>query len=207
MVKTRSQGKEKLVEMAAGSQAGSSHDGEETPMEFIERVLVKVENMEISFEEKLDELRMQNDEVKTQNEYTEFRCAQFEQRIKEVEEPRDQSLAKIENLEKTLEDTKNELVVVKKAVGHNSGGGVPRVKVKEPESYDGTRKAAILGNFLWDIEQYLERLNLVDGETQVKVATQFLTKDAKMWWRRRVDQIVNGSADDITSWKDLKKAL
>jgi len=86
------------------------------------------------------------------------------------------------NLKKTLEDTKNELAVVKKAVGHNSGRGVPHMKVKEPESYDGTRKAKTLGNFLWDIEQYLERLNLVDGETQVKVATQFLTKDAKMWW-------------------------
>ena len=70
MVKTRSQGKEKLVEMAAGS----SHIGKETPMEFIERVLVKVENMEISFEEKLDELRTQNDELKAQNEYTDLMC-------------------------------------------------------------------------------------------------------------------------------------
>ena len=81
------------------------------------------------------------------------------------------------------------------------------MKVKEPKSYDGTRKATILGNLLWDMEQYLEWLNLVGGETRVKVATQFLTKDAKMWWRRRVDQIANGSVDDITSWKDLKKAL
>ena len=123
MVETRSQRKEKLVEMAAGSQAGSSHNGKETTMEFIERVLVKVENMEVSFEEKLDELRIQNDELKTQNEYTEFRCAQFEQKVKEVEESRDQSLAEIENLKKTLEDTKNELAVVKKVVGHNSSGG------------------------------------------------------------------------------------
>ena len=84
---------------------------------------------------------------------------------------------------------------------------MPHVKVKEPESCDGTRSAKTLGNFLWDMEQYLERLSLPDGETQVKVAAQFLTKDAKMWWRRRVDQIVNGSADDITSWDDMKKAL
>ena len=28
-----------------------------------------------------------------------------------------------------------------------------------------------------------------------------------MWWRRRLDQIANGSADDITSWDDMKKAL
>jgi len=81
------------------------------------------------------------------------------------------------------------------------------VKVKEPESYDGTRSAKTLGNFLWDMEQYLERLGLSDDETKVKVAAQFLTKDAKMWWRRRMDQIANGSAGDITSWDEMKKAL
>lgn len=84
---------------------------------------------------------------------------------------------------------------------------MPHVKVKEPESYDGTRSAKTLGNFLWDMEQYLERLNLPDGETQVKVAAQFLTNDAKIWWRRRVDQINNGSAEEITSWYNMKKAL
>lgn len=46
--------------------------------------------------------------------------------------------------------------MLKRAMRHNSGGGVPHVKVKEPESYDGTRSAKTLGNFLWDMEQYLE---------------------------------------------------
>jgi len=97
--------------------------------------------------------------------------------------------------------------VLKRAVRHNSGGGVPHVKVKEPESYDGTRSAKTLGNFLWDMEQYLERLGLSDEETKVKVVAQFLTKDAKMWWKRRMDQIANGSAGDITLWDEMKKAL
>ena len=97
--------------------------------------------------------------------------------------------------------------MLKRAVRHNSGGGVPHVKVKEPESYDGTRSAKTLGNFLWDMEQYLERLGLSDEETKVKVVAQFLTKDAKMWWKRRMDQIANGSAGDITLWDEMKKAL
>lgn len=180
MVETRSQKKKKSVEMAAEFQGESSHHEKDSTNEFIERMLEKKAKMEGSLREELDELRIQNDELKTQNEYTEFRYAQFEQRIKEVEESRDQSLAKVENLEKTLEDTENELTIVKRAMGHYSFGGMPHMKVKEPESYDGTRKAATLGNFLWDMEQYLERLNLIDGETQVKVATQFLTMDAKM---------------------------
>ena len=173
MVETRSKRKKKLDEMAAGSQAGSNHG--DTTIGFMEKMSEKIESIEISFEEKLDEIRMRNDELKTQNEYTEYRCAQLEQRVREVEESRDQDLAEsraeIENSKKTLEDTKNELTIVKRAMGNNSFGGMPHMKVKEPESYDGTRKATILSNFLWDVEQYLERLNLVDGETQVKVAT------------------------------------
>ena len=57
------------------------------------------------------------------------------------------------------------------------------------------------------MEQYFERLGLSDDETKVKVASQFLRKDAKMWWQRRMDQIANGSAGDITSWDDMKNAL
>lgn len=83
-------------------------------------------------------------------------------------------------MEKSLDEAIDEIAVLKKAVRNNSGGGVPHVKVKEPESYDGTRSAKNLGNFLWDMEQYLERLGLSDDETKVKVAAQFLTKDAKM---------------------------
>eukprot|EP00253_Pinus_taeda_P033370 PITA_33370 len=78
---------------------------------------------------------------------------------------------------------------------------------RELKSYDGTRSAKTLGNILWDMEQYLERLGLSDDETKVKVAAQFLTKDAKMCWQRRMDQIANGSAGDITSWDEMKKYL
>ena len=74
------------------------------------------------------------------------------------------------DLEKSLDQAKDEVAVLKKVVRHGSGGGVPHVKVKEPESFDGTRSAKTLGNFLWDMEQYLERLGLSDDETKVKVA-------------------------------------
>ena len=97
--------------------------------------------------------------------------------------------------------------MLKKAVRHTSGGGVSHVKVKELESYDGTRSVKTLGNFLGDMEQYLECLGLPDEETKVKVAAQFLIKDAKMWWQRRMVQITNGDVDDITSWDYMKKDL
>ena len=95
-------------------------------------------------------------ELRTQHEYTDIMCTQLEVRVKEVEEVRDHSLVEIMDFKKSLDKARDEIAVLKKVVRHNSGGGVPHVKVKEPESFNGTRSEKTLGNFLWDMEQYLE---------------------------------------------------
>ena len=165
--------------MAVESQVGSSQ-GQDATLALMEKMLLRMEVMETSWDKKMDlftqeqeansKMKEEFDELWTQHEYIDLMCTQLEVRVKEVEEARDQGLAEIVNLKKTLGKAKDEIAVLKKAVRHNSGGGVPHVKVKEPESYDGTRNAKTLGNFLWDMEQYLERLGLSDDETKVKVA-------------------------------------
>lgn len=57
------------------------------------------------------------------------------------------------------------------------------------------------------MEQYLEHLGIPDDEAKVKVVVQFLTKYAKMWWQRKMDQIANADGEEISSWDDIKKAL
>lgn len=150
-------------------------------------------------------MREELDELQTQHKYIDLMCTQLAVKVKEIEEARDRGLAEIVNLQKSLDEARDEIAVSKKVVRHYSGGGVPHVKVKEPKSYDGTRNANILGNVLWDMEKYLECLGLSNDETKVKVVAQFLTKGAKMWWRRRMDQIANRNDGDITSWDDMKK--
>ena len=161
MVETRSQRRRKLLEIATVSQVGSSHGVRDATITLMEKVLEKMEDLEASWNKKMDlidrdqeansKMREELNELQTQHEYTDLMCTQLEVRVKEVEEARDQGLAEIVNLKKTLDEAKDEIAVLKKAVRHNSGGGVPHVKVKEPESYDGTRNAKTLGNFLWDM--------------------------------------------------------
>lgn len=122
-----------------------------------------------------------------------------EKEVNDIGAARDQGLEEISKLQKELDNARNEIVVFKKAVGQGSIGGVAHVKVKEPESYDGMRGVKALGNLLWDIEQYLEHLDILDDEAKVKVVAQFLMKDAKMWWQRKMDQIANGEAVEISS--------
>eukprot|EP00253_Pinus_taeda_P003556 PITA_03556 len=178
MVGTRSQ---KNKEMAANSQVRTNHAMKDTTrdvtLEFIDKVFGRVDTLENSWNQEVGSLNKERETI-----------SKVKEELKELRTQHDELKTQFEYTDYLC-------------------GGVPHVKVKEPESYDGTRSAKVLGNFLWDMEQYLERLNLSKGEAQVKVAAQFLTNDAKMWWRRRVDQITSGSADDITSWDDMKKAL
>ena len=61
-------------------------------------------------------------------------------------------MAEILKLRQALDEALDEIAVLKKVVRHNSGGGVTHVKVKEPDSYDGTRSVKTLGNSssAWD---------------------------------------------------------
>eukprot|EP00253_Pinus_taeda_P009588 PITA_09588 len=169
MVDTRLQRTKRLLAMAE-SHSGSSRSPVDTTLELMQKLVERLEYIEDNFGTKIDLV------VEEQKAFS-----------KDVEASRDQGLMEIMDLNKSLDEAKDEIAVLKKAVRHGSGGGVPHVKVKEPDSFDGIRSAKTLGNFLWDMEQYFERLGLSDDETKVEVAAQFLTKDAKMWWRRRMD--------------------
>ena len=41
----------------------------------------------------------------------------------------------------------------------------------------------------------------------MNIVAQFLTRDAKMWWRRKLDQMAQVVGSDITTWLELKEAL
>ena len=49
----------------------------------------------------------------------------------------------------------------------------PRVKPREPESYNGARDAQVLENFLWDCEQFFLAARIFHCST-------FLVGDAKL---------------------------
>jgi len=115
---------------------------------------------------------------------------------------KDQVFEEITKLQKCLDEALNEIFILKNAVAKGLVGGAAHTKIEELDSYDRVRSAKTLGNVLWDMEQYLEYLGISNEEAMVKVASQFLTKDAKMWWIGKVDQIAHGYAEDISTWED-----
>jgi hypothetical protein len=80
--------------------------------------------------------------------------------------------------------------------------------MKEPEPYDGTQNAKMLGNFCWDMEQYLEQMNGSPEEAKVNVVVMYLTGTVKLWWRNRVEDLAAGRiTEKIENWTEMKATL
>ncbi|GJY21981.1 putative retrotransposon gag domain, aspartic peptidase domain protein [Tanacetum coccineum] len=63
-------------------------------------------------------------------------------------------------------------------------------------------KARAVDDFLWEMEQYLEGVNMVDDTFKIKMATRYLKDTAALWWRRRYGDIERGTAT-IDTWAEF----
>ena len=138
----------------------------------------------------------------------------FSHHAKEMEERTETSVrdmvALSDSIKAKLEDLDGELVLVKRAIinagGTSEGGAVQKIKVPEPKSFQGSRSAKELENFLWDMEQYFKAVHIPDEE-RVPMTSMYLMGDAKLWWRTRSQEDQNGDKPAIVEWEVLKKEL
>ncbi|GKF21193.1 putative retrotransposon gag domain, aspartic peptidase domain protein, partial [Tanacetum coccineum] len=49
----------------------------------------------------------------------------------------------------------------------------------------GKQEARAVDDFLWEMEQYLKGVNMVDDASKIKMATRYLKDTEALWWRRR----------------------
>ncbi|GJR43520.1 actin-related protein 9 [Tanacetum coccineum] len=87
-----------------------------------------------------------------------------------------------------------------------SGGGNtnlgPKIDVPKPSPFVGKREARAVDDFLWEMEQYLECVNMVDGASKIKMATRYLKDIAMLWWRHRYGDIERGITT-IDTWAEF----
>ncbi|WKA05087.1 hypothetical protein VitviT2T_023072 [Vitis vinifera] len=76
----------------------------------------------------------------------------------------------------------------------------------KPKGFNGNRNAKELENFLWDIEQFFKAAHVPDGE-KVSITSMYLTGDAKLWWRTKVEDDAESERPQITTRETLKKEL
>ncbi|GJR42479.1 putative retrotransposon gag domain, aspartic peptidase domain protein [Tanacetum coccineum] len=67
---------------------------------------------------------------------------------------------------------------------------------------DEWREARAVDDFLWDMEQYLEGVNVVDDASKIMMATRYLKDTAALWWRSRYGDIERGT-ETIDTWAEF----
>ena len=81
-----------------------------------------------------------------------------------------------------------------------------KVRVPEPKPFQGVRDAKELGNFIWDVEQYL-RATHIPLEEQVSLVSMYLAGDAKLWWRTKVMDDQCMGRQSAATWEAMKAEL
>ncbi|KAF2291086.1 hypothetical protein GH714_019795 [Hevea brasiliensis] len=69
---------------------------------------------------------------------------------------------------------------------------VGNTKIPEPKAFGGARDAKEVDNFLFDIELYFNATKNNSDESRLTVVPMYLTEDAKLWWRTKVEETISG---------------
>ncbi len=56
------------------------------------------------------------------------------------------------------------------------------------------------------MEQYFKAVH-ADEEEKLTISSMYLTADAKLWWRTRIEDDVNAGRPAISTWDRLQKEL
>ncbi|KAF2297220.1 hypothetical protein GH714_019561 [Hevea brasiliensis] len=83
---------------------------------------------------------------------------------------------------------------------------VGNAKILEPKAFGGARDAKEADNFLFDIELYFNATKNNSDEGKLKMVPMYLTEDAKLWWRTKVEETISEQCS-IASWDDFKREL
>ncbi|XP_070037204.1 uncharacterized protein [Nicotiana tomentosiformis] len=114
----------------------------------------------------------------------------------------------VEDLKKENETLNLEITVLRRALAAPSHCSEECSKVKIPElkAFSGARSAKELENVLWDMEQYFVVSKIPNGE-KVTITSMYLTGDAKLWRRTRMDDDESGGKPKIDTWEKLRKEI
>ncbi|GKD50534.1 putative retrotransposon gag domain, aspartic peptidase domain protein [Tanacetum coccineum] len=124
--------------------------------------------------------------------------------IGEITKIREEFREEVFILHQVIEDLQADMALCKQSL--SSGGGNtnhgPKIDVPKPSPFVGKREVRAVDDFLWEMEQYLEGVNVVDDASKIKMATRYLKDTATLWWRRRYGDIERGTAT-IDTWAEF----
>ncbi|GJZ39976.1 putative retrotransposon gag domain, aspartic peptidase domain protein [Tanacetum coccineum] len=122
----------------------------------------------------------------------------------EITKIREEFGDEVSTLHQVIEGLQAYMVLCKRSLasgGSNTNHG-PKIDVPKPLLFIGKQEARAVDDLLWEMEQYLERVNVVDDASKIKMATPYLKDTAALWWRRQYGDIERGTAT-IDTWAEF----
>ncbi|GKB81757.1 putative retrotransposon gag domain, aspartic peptidase domain protein [Tanacetum coccineum] len=91
----------------------------------------------------------------------------------------------VSTLHHVIEGLQADMALCKRsfASGDDNTNHGSKIDVPKPSPFVGKREARAVDNFLWEMELYLEGVNVVDDAPKIKMATRYLKDTASLWWR------------------------
>ena len=81
-----------------------------------------------------------------------------------------------------------------------------RIDMPKPDTYDGTRDATIMDNFLFGFDQFFDAMGVRDEASKVGTTPTYLRGAAQLWWRRK-HGVMGKVICTIDTWADFKQEL
>ncbi|GKE16523.1 putative retrotransposon gag domain, nucleotide-binding alpha-beta plait domain protein [Tanacetum coccineum] len=117
----------------------------------------------------------------------------------EITKIREEFRDEVSTLHQVIEALQADMALCKRSLA--SGGGNtnhgPKIDVPKPSPFVGKREARAVDDFLWEMEQYLEGVNVVDDASKIKMVTRYLKDTGALWWRRRYCHTPRRGLDEI----------
>ncbi|GFS41746.1 hypothetical protein Acr_00g0076210 [Actinidia rufa] len=121
---------------------------------------------------------------------------------------KDSLQAEIASMKEEIKEVKGDWSLCKMAVTQGTMSSSPSLKVDipRPKSYNRSRNARELDNFLWDLDQYFEATGIHEENKKIKTVPLFLSDAATLWWRRQHADMECGTCT-IATWEDIKREI
>nr|GEW25571.1 hypothetical protein [Tanacetum cinerariifolium] len=104
-------------------------------------------------------------------------------------------------LHQTIKDLQADMALCKRSLasrGGNSNHGL-KIDVPKPSKFVGKQKVRAVDDFLWEIEQYLEGVNVVDDASKIKMATRYLKDTASRLHKLKQSRMIREYGKEFTT--------
>ncbi|GJR35583.1 putative retrotransposon gag domain, aspartic peptidase domain protein [Tanacetum coccineum] len=135
------------------------------------------------------------------------RVVGVETSMSELKERVEESHQHLEELGSNFTELREDFKSALNILGGNLGREIHDLReVLKPSPFMGKRKARAVDDFVWEIEQCMKGVNIVDDALKIKMATGYLKDTAALWWRRQYGDIERVTCT-INTWVDFVQDL